>query len=283
MERTLAFTVKRPRSLVEAAALLAAQPTARIVAGGTDLVPNLRRGIERPPTLVDLSAVQDFDAIVADEEGLWLGAGVTLARLARDARLRADFPVLAEAARSVAGPAHRSVATLGGNLCVDTRCVFFNQSEWWRAANHYCLKRGGDTCHVAPQGARCHAAFCGDVAPALLALDASVETVASRGTRRVALADLYRDDGAAHLALPPGEGHLGLLIAPARGLLVGTPVALGCAVGLLVTVGGLGIAARIAMPAGPTIILLGGVILGLVHLAPRRRLRPERRVAVSGQ
>ena len=205
MERTLAFTVKRPRSLVEAAALLAAQPTARIVAGGTDLVPNLRRGIERPPTLVDLSAVQDFDAIVADEEGLWLGAGVTLARLARDARLRADFPVLAEAARSVAGPAHRSVATLGGNLCVDTRCVFFNQSEWWRAANHYCLKRGGDTCHVAPQGARCHAAFCGDVAPALLALDASVETVASRGTRRVALADLYRDDGAAHLALPPGE------------------------------------------------------------------------------
>ena len=205
MERTLAFTVKRPRSLAEAAALLAAQPDARLVAGGTDLVPNLRRGIERPPALVDLSAVQDFGAIVADGDGLWLGAGVTLARLARDPRVLADYPVLAEAARSVAGPAHRSAATLGGNLCVDTRCVFYNQSEWWRAANRFCLKRGGDTCHVAPQGTRCHAAFSGDVAPALLALDASVEVVASRGARRVALADLYRDDGAAHLTLEPGE------------------------------------------------------------------------------
>ena len=205
MERTLAFTVKRPRSLAEATALLAAQPDARLVAGGTDLVPNLRRGIERPPALVDLSAVQDFAAIVADGDGLWLGAGVTLARLARDPRVLADYPVLAEAARSVAGPAHRSAATLGGNLCVDTRCVFYNQSEWWRAANRFCLKRGGDTCHVAPQGTRCHAAFSGDVAPALLALDASVEVVASRGARRVALSDLYRDDGAAHLTLAPGE------------------------------------------------------------------------------
>ena len=75
-------------------------------------------------------------------------------------------------------PGHRSVATLGGNLCLDTRCVFYNQSEWWRAANDYCLKRGGDVCHVAPQGKHCHAAFCGDLAPALLALGAEVELVA---------------------------------------------------------------------------------------------------------
>ena len=83
----------------------------------------------------------------------------------------------------VAGPGHRSAATLGGNLCLDTRCVFYNQSEWWRAANDYCLKRGGDVCHVAPQGKRCHAAFSGDLAPALLALGAEVELLSSRGAR----------------------------------------------------------------------------------------------------
>lgn len=205
MERTIAFTVKRPRSLAEAAALLAAQPDARLVAGGTDLVPNLRRGIERPPALVDLSAVQDFAAIVADGDGLWLGAGVTLARLARDPRVLADYPVLAEAARSVAGPAHRSAATLGGNLCVDTRCVFYNQSAWWRAANHGCLKYEGDTCHVAPQGQHCHAAYQGDLAAPLLAYGAEVEIVGTEARYRRPLAGLYRDDGAAHLTLRPCE------------------------------------------------------------------------------
>ena len=91
------------------------------------------------------------------------------------------------------------------NLCLDTRCVFYNQSAWWRAANHGCLKRGGDTCHVAPQGKRCHAAFSGDLAPALMALDAQAEIASATGMRRMPLAALYRDDGAAHLTLAPGE------------------------------------------------------------------------------
>jgi 4-hydroxybenzoyl-CoA reductase beta subunit len=205
MERVLDCEVKRPRSLSEAAAILAAMPKARLLAGGTDLVPNLRRGIERPPVLVDLSSVQDLDAIVENEEGLALGAGVTLARIAGDPRVGAACPALAAAARSVAGPAHRSAATLGGNLCLDTRCVFYNQSEWWRQANGFCLKRGGDVCHVAPQGRQCHAAFCGDLAPVLLVLDARADLVASGGVRHIALADFYREDGAAHLALAPGE------------------------------------------------------------------------------
>ncbi|MEP7184188.1 MAG: 4-hydroxybenzoyl-CoA reductase subunit beta, partial [Betaproteobacteria bacterium] len=220
MERTLDFELKRPRSLIEAATMLAALPAARIVAGGTDLVPNLRRGIERPPVLVDLSAVQDIDAIVANDDGLALGAGVTLARIASDPRIVAHYPALAAAALSVAGPSHRTVATLGGNLCVDTRCTFYNQSEWWRTANGFCLKRGGDVCHVAPQGKQCHAAFCGDVAPALLALDAVVEVVASRGIRRLPLADLYREDGAAHLTIGPGEIVARVLVPAASSRLV---------------------------------------------------------------
>ncbi|MCC7326509.1 MAG: 4-hydroxybenzoyl-CoA reductase subunit beta [Burkholderiales bacterium] len=220
MERALDFEVRRPQSLAEAAALLATLPGARALAGGTDLVPNLRRGIERPPVLVDLCAVQDFDAIAVDVDGaMVLGAGVTLARIAADARIGAAYPVLAQAARAVAGPGHRNAATLGGNLCVDTRCVFYNQSEWWRSANGYCLKRGGEVCHVAPQGKRCHAAFCGDVAPALLALDPSIEIVAGHGARRTALAELYRDDGALHLTLARGEVVARVLVPNASGAL----------------------------------------------------------------
>lgn len=203
--RMPAFTVRRPTSVAEAADLLAFEPGARLLAGGTGLLPNLRRGIEHPGVLVDLGAVHDFASIAFTDEGLSLGAGVTLSRLAADARIVQSFRAIAAAARTVAGPSHRSVATVGGNLCLDTRCVFYNQSEWWRATNEYCLKRGGNLCHVAPQGKHCHAAFSGDVAPALLALGAEVELVASRGTRRIELSTLYRDDGAVHLTIATDE------------------------------------------------------------------------------
>jgi 4-hydroxybenzoyl-CoA reductase subunit beta len=106
------------------------------------------------------------------------------------------------------------VATLGGNLCLDTRCVFYNQSEWWRRANAYCLKLGGETCHVAPQGKRCHAAFSGDVAPALLALAAQVEVVGVSGTRAMPLADLYTEDGVRPLTLAADELVVALRVPP---------------------------------------------------------------------
>ena len=154
MERMPEFRLARPTSLADAAALLASATGARLVAGGTDLVPNLRRGIERPVLLVDLGAVGGMADIVVAADGLVLGAGVRLAQLASDARLAQAWPAVAEAARAVAGPGHRTVATLGGNLCVDTRCVYYNQSEWWRQANGWCLKRNGDTCHVAPPSTR---------------------------------------------------------------------------------------------------------------------------------
>ncbi|HEX6362796.1 MAG TPA: 4-hydroxybenzoyl-CoA reductase subunit beta [Albitalea sp.] len=200
MERMPEFRLSRPATCDEAAALLASEPGARLVAGGTDLVPNLRRGLERPPMLVDLTAVRDLADIAAGPDGLVLGAGVTLAQLASDERFAGRYAAIGEAARSAAGPGHRTVATLGGNLCQDTRCVYYNQSEWWRSSNGWCMKRGGDTCHVAPQGKRCHAAFSGDVAPALIALGAEVELLGSGGVRRLPLHACYRDDGAAHLA-----------------------------------------------------------------------------------
>ena len=216
-----AFELLRPSSVEQALALLAA-PGARILAGGTDLVPRLRRGIERPATLVELGGVKGLDVIEPEGAMLSIGAGVSLARLVEGTGIAPGHAAIVEAARTVAAPAHRSVATVGGNLCLDTRCVFYNQSEWWRAANHYCLKLGGDTCHVAPQGARCHAAFSGDLAPALMVLGAEVELASLHGTRRLPLAELYRDDGAAHLALAPGELLLRVLVPkPAAGSVSG--------------------------------------------------------------
>ncbi|HSW22992.1 MAG TPA: FAD binding domain-containing protein, partial [Burkholderiaceae bacterium] len=197
------FTLLRPTTAREAAALLVAGT--RALAGGTDLLPNLRHGLDQPAQLVDLSRVAGLDVIDLHDGMLTIGAGVTLTRLSDDPRIAQQLPALAQAAGAVAGPGHRSAATLGGNLCQDTRCVYYNQSQWWRASNGWCLKRGGDTCHVAPQGQRCHAAFSGDVAPVLLAARAEVEIATASGTRRMPLDDLYRDDGASHLTLAAGE------------------------------------------------------------------------------
>ncbi|GAB4478265.1 MAG: xanthine dehydrogenase family protein subunit M [Burkholderiaceae bacterium] len=208
------FALHRATSVPHAAALLARLPGARIVAGGTDLVPNLRRGIDAPAALVDVSSIADFASIARDGDGWRIGAGATLAALAGDAVLARELPALAQAAASVAGPGHRTVATLGGNLCLDTRCVFYNQSEWWRRANAYCLKRGGSICHVAPQGSRCHAAFSGDAAPTLLVYGAQIEVVGAHGTRRLPLAELYADDGARHLTLAADELIASIRIPP---------------------------------------------------------------------
>jgi 4-hydroxybenzoyl-CoA reductase subunit beta len=222
MERMPEFRLERPATYVEAAALLAGEPGARLLAGGTDLVPNLRRVLDSPTLLVDLGAVRDSGELELGDSELVLGGGVTLARLAAEERLAGRYTAIGEAARAVAGPGHRTVATLGGNLCLATRCVYYNQSEWWRHANGYCLKRGGDTCHVAPQGEHCHAAFSGDLAPALIALGADVELLSCRGTRRLPLADCYRDDGAAHLSLERDEVLIRVRVpAPAPGVVSG--------------------------------------------------------------
>jgi 4-hydroxybenzoyl-CoA reductase subunit beta len=213
------FVLRSPKSASEVVALLAANPLSRVLAGGTDLMPNLRRGIGAPDMLLDLSGIEELKQLRRDGQAWLIGAGVTLQSLASDSQILAELPVLAQAAAAVAGPSHRGVATLGGNLCLDTRCVFYNQSEWWRQSNNYCLKYRGDVCHVAPQGARCHAAWSGDLAPALIALDASIELLGSGGPRSLPLADFYQDDGAKPLQLLPGELVTGVRIpAQAQGM-----------------------------------------------------------------
>jgi len=215
MELLSEFQLHRPRSIEDAISLRAAHPGARFLAGGTDLMPAMRRGLVDARDLIDLSGVAALAGIGATGEGLRIGAGTTLAELAQSPEVLGRAPALVQAALSVAGPTHRVAATVGGNLCLDTRCRYYNQSEHWRSANNYCLKLLGDGCRVARKATRCFAAFSGDLAPALLALDAEVEIAGAGAVRRAPLAQLYADDGIHYLALAPQE----LLVAvhvPAR-------------------------------------------------------------------
>ena len=195
----------QPTTLKEAIATLLSHPRSRVVAGGTDLLVNIRRGISRPDLLVDISGIGELAKINSNDGGMTIGACVTIASIAGNAAVGTRYRALAQAAGAIAAPGHRNLGTLGGNLCLDTRCIYYNQSEWWRKANSYCLKNRGYICHVAPQGKRCHAAFSGDLAPALLVLGAEVDIVGTQGVRRVPLQELYVEDGKAHLALADGE------------------------------------------------------------------------------
>jgi 4-hydroxybenzoyl-CoA reductase subunit beta len=190
-----------------------------MLGGGTDLVVNIRRGIVAPPALIDINHVAELRAIKADARALEIGAAVTLAELAAHPEVMRHYPVVAQAAGFIAGPTHRNMGTVGGNLCLDTRCLFYNQSEWWRSANNHCLKTSGDICHVAPKSRGiCFATFSGDLAPALLTLNAEVDLAGPAGKRTIALDRLYigysrqdqpitetLGDGKYYLALRPGE------------------------------------------------------------------------------
>lgn len=282
------FEVLRPRSIAELAAMRAEHPAARLLGGGTDLIVNVRRGIETPATLIDTNGVADMRGIAVDGDRLSVGAAVTLAELAAHEAVAARFPAIAEAAASIAGPTHREMGTVGGNLCLDTRCIFYNQSDWWRTANRHCLKTTGEMCHVAPKSKGvCFATFSGDLAPAFLVFGGEVELAGPAGARRMALDDLYigyakqdgsTGDGKNYLALRPGEFVTAVHARTAPGLAsaydkirirrsIEYPVA-GVAVALSRTAGGTLADLRVAFTGtNPRPVLLRGTE-ALAGLAP---------------
>ena len=205
MEILPRFEVLRPGSVAAAIDFRETHANARFVAGGTDLMVNLRHGLGEPDALIDLRHIPELRGISVTADGMKIGCAVTLAELGGQEGICTDYPALVAAALSVGAPAHREAATIGGNLCLDTRCQFYNRSEWFREANEFCLKYRGETCHVAPTGKRCHAAFSGDLAPALLVYGAEIELVGRGGRRRIPLGDLYAEDGAAHLRIAADE------------------------------------------------------------------------------
>src|SRR5947209_10575018 len=218
MMRLPLFDFRAPRTLEEAARILDGERTnAMPLAGGTDLLPNMKRRQQVPRTLMSLRHIQSLSHVELDHSGARLGACLTLADIARDPRFRNGLTALAQAASGVATPQIRNMATLGGNICLDTRCNYYDQSYEWRKSINFCLKKDGDTCWVAPGSSKCMAVSSTDTAPALMALGARVRLISRLGEREVPLAELYQNDGIHYIRRQPNELLTEVLLNPLPG------------------------------------------------------------------
>ncbi len=205
MMRLPTFAWRTPRDAGEVVRILAGEgPSAAVLAGGTDLLPNMKRRHQLPATLVSLSRVQGLRE-VALEGFVRLGAGVTLRALERRADLRQRLPALHHAVTQISTPVLRNMGTLGGNVCLDTRCNYYNQNYEWRRAIHFCLKCEGDTCWTAPSSSICWAVNSSDTVPVLIALDARVHLLGPAGERVLPILDLFGEDGIQYLTKRPDE------------------------------------------------------------------------------
>jgi 4-hydroxybenzoyl-CoA reductase subunit beta len=200
------FKLSCPRTLAEAVDLMARNEDAQVIAGGTDLIPSLRQRLFAPRNVLDIRGIAELRGIRGlPDGGVEIGALTTLRTIENSEAVRQRYSVLAQAAKTVASPVIRNMGTLGGNICLDTRCLWYNQSLQWRKSCGFCIKKDGDLCHVAPGGDRCWAAFSGDTPPALLCLGAEIEIASPNGSRRIPLADFYTNDGAARMRLANKE------------------------------------------------------------------------------
>lgn len=201
------FKLLRPRTTQEAIALLAQHAgSIRVLAGGTDLLPSMQQKLFEPQYLLDIRRIAELKGIRRQPNGaVEIGALTALTDIEHSDLLRQHFPVLPEAAKTVASPVLRNMGTIGGNICLDTRCLWYNQSLQWRKSCGFCIKKDGDLCHVAPGGTKCWAVFSGDTPAALLCLDAEIEMASASGVRRVKLADFYTGIGDDYRRLRPDE------------------------------------------------------------------------------
>jgi 4-hydroxybenzoyl-CoA reductase subunit beta len=213
MLRLPEFNYYQPRSLKEAVKLLADLGSdAMAVAGGTDVYPKMKRGQFTPRHLISLRALRELKGIRHNKEGLWIGAGESLTAVSTHHFIAKYFPALTHAAESVSTPQLRNMGTIGGNVLVDTRCNYYDQTFFWRQAVGFCMKKDGDICLVAPGSSKCLAIASSDTAPVLVSLGAEAILVNKQGERRGKLEDLYRDDGIDYSAKGKDEVLKGLLI-----------------------------------------------------------------------
>ena len=201
------FKLLRPHSVEEALGLLGQQAqTVRVLAGGTDLIPSMRQKLFEPQSLLDVRRLPELKGIhTRADEGVEIGALTTLREIEHSRLLREHYAVLTEAAATVASPVLRNMGTIGGNICLDTRCLWYNQSLQWRKACGFCIKKDGDLCHVAPGGTKCWAVFSADTPAALLCLNAEVEIAGPSGMRRLPLKDFYTGIGDNYRKLAANE------------------------------------------------------------------------------
>jgi 4-hydroxybenzoyl-CoA reductase subunit beta len=201
------FKLLRPTSVEEALGQLNRYARRiQIVAGGTDLLPSMRQKLFEPEFVLDIRGIEELQKIkVVSGSGVELGALVTLSTIEDSDYIHRNYPVLHEAVKTVASPILRNMGTIGGNICLDTRCLWYNQSLTWRKSCGFCIKKDGDLCHVAPGGKKCWAAFSGDTPPALLCLKAELEVAGPKGSRRIALSDFYTGLGDMRMRLEGDE------------------------------------------------------------------------------
>ncbi len=208
------FKLLRPRTLDEAIGYLvkhlgAAESSqslrVQVIAGGTDFIPSMRQKLFEPDYVLDIRHIAELKGICQQGSGVEIGALTSLTTIEHSDLLRRRYAVLSEAAATVASPLLRNMGTIGGNICLDTRCLWYNQSLTWRKGCGFCIKKDGNLCHVAPGGSKCWAAFSGDTPPALLCLNAEIEIASASGLRRMPLREFYTGDGVAYRKLQPHE------------------------------------------------------------------------------
>jgi 4-hydroxybenzoyl-CoA reductase subunit beta len=213
MLRLPEFNYHQPRTLKQATKALADLGTdAMLVAGGTDVYPKMKRGQFTPRNLISLRGLRELKGVRGGKDGLWIGAGESLTAVSNHRLIARHLPALAHAAESVSTPQLRNMGTLGGNVLVDTRCNYYDQTYFWRQAVGFCMKKDGDICLVAPGSAKCLAIASSDTAPVLVSLGAQAILASRQGERRVKLEDLYRDDGIDYSAKERDEILKGLFI-----------------------------------------------------------------------
>ena len=217
MMRLPAFRYRAARTLADAATWLAENPAdTMLIAGGTDVLPKMKRRQQTPATLIGLRGIREFRNVTAGD-GVRIGAGVTLSTLLARADIRESYPGLWQAAAHVATPQLRNMGTIGGNVCLDTRCTYYDQTYEWRKAIDFCLKRDGQRCWVATSSPRCLAVSSTDTAPALQALGAAVTLVSAEGQRVIPIADLFANDGIQYLTRRPDEILTSIALPPSHG------------------------------------------------------------------
>lgn len=207
MMRLPKFEHLSPKTVEEACTLLDQHgPEARIMAGGTDILAAAKLRNIQPTHLISLKEIDGIKGITyLEQEGLKIGAMTPLYQVRQDPLVKEHYQALTQAAAAVGSPQIQRMGTLGGNLCLNTRCYFYNQSSSWRKHRPVCFKMGGDVCHVVSKGKRCYAVFSADTPSALIALNAKVKLVSSKGTRLISVGDLYTGDGKEPIVLHPGE------------------------------------------------------------------------------
>ena len=199
------FDYFEPKDIGEAVSVLQNEANTRILAGGTDLLVNMKHRVEVPSAVVNIKRIADLDYVHQDSGNIRIGALTPLKKVCRAARLKDNLPGLARTASAVGSYHHQVMGTIGGNLCQQNRCKYFNQSQWWRSSRPTCYKAGGEICHVVNKKDICYSTYCGDLAPALLALNATIKVAGKGGEREMSIQDLFTGAGHAPLDLDKSD------------------------------------------------------------------------------